>query len=277
MSTHIFNKPASGLCVDSGLMLVLIGIGDIRLADTPEGAIAVHLGQHADLQPPVAGNTVDPGQIPYHREFTGQRVPKTIQKREEGMRPDQQLQAADQRSDEETRHPSMHTVRHAAVIPLAKFVGEVRIGDGITEASEVLTVVTDDVAVMKGDDLALASGQHVAVGRPTPASLALKSDVDLMRDQGVQQRLDTGPVVPDDADSLGELRKELLGQPEFQRRGLIQGNDDFVDIANLAQDLDDSLEGGTLQFRIERGEDQERSESFRAYRSSSCSSCSVLG
>ena len=66
----------------------------------------------------------------------------------------------------------------------------------------------------------------------------------------VQQCLDAGAVVPDDADSLRELRKELLGQPEFQRRGLIQGNDDFVDVTNLAQDFHDSLEGGTFQFRI---------------------------
>ncbi len=61
-------------------MLVLIRIGDIRLADPPECTIAVHLGQHTDFQPPVAGNTGDPSQVPHHREFTGKRVPKTVQK-----------------------------------------------------------------------------------------------------------------------------------------------------------------------------------------------------
>ncbi len=172
------------------------------------------------------------------------------------MRSDQQLQAADQRSDEEARHTSVHAVRHAAVISLTKFVGKIRIGDGVTEASEVLAVVTHDVAVMKGDHLALASGQHIAVGRPTAASFSLEPDIDLVRDEGVQQCLDPGAGVPNDADSLRELGKKLLGQSELQGGGLIQGDDDFIDISNLAENPDDSLESGPLQLRIERWQDQ---------------------
>lgn len=96
------------------------------------------------------------------------------------MRSDQHLQTADERRHEETRHTPMHAVRHPTVVPFTKFIREIRIRDGIAEASEILAIVTHNVAVMECDDLALASGQNITVGRPTPAPLALVSDVDFM-------------------------------------------------------------------------------------------------
>ena len=37
---------------------------------------------------------------------------------------------------------------------------------------------------------------------------------------------------------------------------MIQRDDDFVDVTNVTQDIDDALEGWSFKFRIERREDQ---------------------
>jgi hypothetical protein len=109
---------------------------------------------------------------------------------------------------------------------------------------------------MERDDLALATSQDIAVGRPTPAPFALMSDIDLVRDQHIQNRLDASAVVPDNADSLREVGEELLGQPEFQGGGVIQRDDNFIDVTHLAQDVDDAFEGRSFKLCIERREDQ---------------------
>ena len=79
------------------------------------------------------------------------------------MRSDQHLQTADQRCDEESCDAPMHPVRDTAVISFTKLIGKVRIGDGIAESSQILAIIAHNVAIMEGDNLALATSQNIAV------------------------------------------------------------------------------------------------------------------
>ena len=115
----------------------------------------------------------------------------------------------------------METVGDAAVITFTEFITEIRIGDGIAEACQILPVVACDVAVVERDNLAVVSSQDVAEGCPTASSFALLADIEVVIDQEFEDGLDACTVIPDETHPLREYRKELLSQAKFQGRGSI--------------------------------------------------------
>src|SRR5438132_691548 len=159
-------------------MLMLIAVCDVRLADPPQSAVSIDFGKHADLQSPIPRDAVDPGKIPDHRELPCERVPEAIEEGEQCLRAHDVLQASDQRGKEEPGHAAVQSVCHTAVVCFAEFIAEIRIGDRKAQPRQVLTIVTQDVAIMKRNDLTLSTRQDIAKAEPAAPSLSRLTSID---------------------------------------------------------------------------------------------------
>src|SRR5512143_2710587 len=122
-------------------MFVVVRVRNIGLANSAQRTVPIDFGQNSDLESPISGDAVGPGEVTDHSEFTGERIPETVEEREERMCADQQLKTADQWRDKEARHPSVEPVGDTAVIAFAKFVAQVGVRDRVAESSKVLPVV----------------------------------------------------------------------------------------------------------------------------------------
>ena len=87
-------------------MFVVIGIRNIGLANAAQGTVPIDLREDTDFETPVTWNSVGPGQVPHHGELAGQRVAKTVEKRQERVRPHELLEASDHGGDEQACHPA---------------------------------------------------------------------------------------------------------------------------------------------------------------------------
>jgi hypothetical protein len=115
----------------------------------------------------------------------------------------------------------MKAISDAAVIAFAELITEIRVGNGIAEASQIFPAVACDVAIVECNDLAVVSGQDIAEGCPTASSLPLQADVEVVIDQELENGLDAITVIPYETHSLGEYGKELLCQTKFKGRCMI--------------------------------------------------------
>ena len=111
------------------------------VANAAQRTVAIDLREDTDFETPVAWNSVGPGQVPHHGELAGQRVAKAVEKCQERVRPHELLEASDHGGEEQTCHATMETVGDAAVIAFAEFITEIRVGDRVAEACQILFTV----------------------------------------------------------------------------------------------------------------------------------------
>src|SRR4029077_18153937 len=213
--TH-FEEAGIGIVIREFLVFVVIGIRNIGFANAAQGTVPIDFCEDTDFETPVTWNSVGPGEIPHHGKLAGQRIPKAVKKGQERMRSHELLETPDHGGDEQACHPAMKPVSDAAVIAFAEFITEIRIGDGIAEACQVLSAVACDITIVECDDLAVVSGQDIAEGRPTATPLTLETDIEVVIDQGLEKGLDARTVIPDEAHPLREDGKKLFRQAKFQ-------------------------------------------------------------
>ncbi len=60
-------------------MLVIVGIGQIHLAELLGGIVAMHFREHADFQAPVGGNANAVEYLGTHGKLAGERVAIAVQ------------------------------------------------------------------------------------------------------------------------------------------------------------------------------------------------------
>ena len=153
-------------------MLVVVVLDQLDLADPLQRAVAEHLGQHADLETPVARDAVDAHQIGGHRALARERVAERVEVLEQRQRPEHGLHGAQQRRHEQPRDAAVEAIRDATVVALRELVVQVRVHGREAEPGQQLARVVADVAVVHRDDVRLGGGEHVAVGQPGRAALA---------------------------------------------------------------------------------------------------------
>src|SRR5512143_3201803 len=159
-------------------MFVLVSGRYVNLADAARRIVPAHLGQGADIQPPIPGDPVYPRHVRGHAELARKGIAEAVEKDEEPVRSDELLERPAEGRHHEPRHASMHPVRHPAVETLAEHIIEVWIRHGVAESAEEFPVVADDVAVVERDDVGLARGEHVPVGEPAGPAFPVLSDIE---------------------------------------------------------------------------------------------------
>src|SRR5215831_18886157 len=96
----------------------------------------------------------------------------------------------------------MKTVRHAAVKAFCEFVPEIRVGNRVAKASQVLAVIAHDIAIVQRNHFALVPSQEVSERRPTATSLTLQANINRICHQHLENMLDTGTVIPNNSNAL---------------------------------------------------------------------------
>ena len=141
-------RPAGRVVLRELAVLVVVVVDQLDLADPLQRAVAVDLGQHADLEAPVARDARRAGDLRRHRALAGQRVPEGVEEVEQRVRTEHRLHRAQERRHEEARHAAVEAVRDAPVVALGELVVEVRVRDREAEPRQQLAVVVADVAVV---------------------------------------------------------------------------------------------------------------------------------
>src|SRR3989338_4346215 len=190
-------------------MFVVVVCGDIHLANPAWRIVAVHFGKRANLQPPVPRDSVHPGQVGGHAEFSGQRIAEAVEKSEKIMRPDELLEGSDQRRHQQTGNAPVHFAGYPAVVSLAKHIVQVLIDDGVTQSRQQFAAVSDDVAIMQGDNVRAASRKHIAVGKPYRTPLAALADIESVAGKRLIYFAYPLAVIVDDLDFSRYRRHEL--------------------------------------------------------------------
>src|SRR5262245_28774366 len=112
-------------------MLVVINLTELRLAYTFDRCVPIDLGQHTDLDAPVAREPVHTRQIHAHREFAGKRVSKTVEVLQQSMIVQDGPEGPQQRCHEQTRDAAIHPVGVTGIKTLTELETEVGIYHGI--------------------------------------------------------------------------------------------------------------------------------------------------
>src|SRR6266567_7345334 len=238
------------------LVLVLVVFGNIDLADPAGRRIPVDLGEDPDLQPPVAGNPVYPGEPQVHGTFPGQGVPEAVEEQQQGVVADDFLQRPDQGGNEEPGNPAVETVGHPAVIALAKIVIEVRVGHRVAEPCQEVPAVGKYVAVVDCDGVKILPGKDIAERHPDTPPLPFLSGDKARFPDGVVHPIDPFARVPDEVRPLRQNGKILLRLFKLFRRSGTEGYHDLLDVFNLFQVPDDPLQRLARKLAVERREDE---------------------
>ncbi|MCA9673687.1 MAG: hypothetical protein KC464_01505, partial [Myxococcales bacterium] len=112
-------QPGSGVVLGDVLVLVVVGAGDLDLADASGRVVPVHLGQQPDLEAPVGRDPDHLGHVEPHRLLTGEGVAEAVEEVEHVVRPEGGAKGADQRGHEESHRPSVHAAEAAAAAAAA--------------------------------------------------------------------------------------------------------------------------------------------------------------
>jgi hypothetical protein len=157
-------------------MLVLVGIRQIDLTDSALNAVFEYFGEHSDFESPVTRDAIYACEMYVQREFPGEWISETVEIIEEGKMPEYFHKRPDHRDKEEPCRAAMHPVGHTAVITLTEFEPEIRIAERVAEPCQQPTVISDYIAVMKGDDFASILRYHLSQRDPDIAPFAILTD-----------------------------------------------------------------------------------------------------
>ncbi len=238
-------------------MLVVVEIRDVDLADFVLLVVAVHFGKHPHFETPVGGNADVCNDIAVKSKFSGERVFEAVHVFEVIILATDFLKGAEQRGNEQAADPAVHTVfGNAGIVALAVAEIETGVENGVNQTRQHLAVIRKDVAIVDRNDLRPLARQKIAEEVPDIATLALVERGEVKRLKGSVDCTQAGSAIPKHLVPLRQAVEKFQGVAVLVFVGLIEANHNFLQIINLAEDIDDFWQGNPLELRIQRGQDQ---------------------
>lgn len=222
-----------------------------------DGGLLIDVAEQGDLQSPGWRYPDAPGQAAVEGEFAGKGITEIGEVLDEGVVSQDPLHGPDQGGVKQPRHPAIEPVRHPGVVSLAELEVEGGVDDRIDEPGDDFPPVVQDVAVVQGDRVDIPIREDVAEGHPDGPALAGHVQFEVRIRQLLEQRLHPGTVMPDHPDVNRQNRHDLPDLPELRFGCPAQGEDDFVEIIHSLQFLDDPGHRLPVEFRHERGQQQD--------------------
>jgi hypothetical protein len=112
------------------------------------------------------------------------------------VRPDDGVERADERRDEQAHHTAIEPIRNARVVAFAEIKAETVVRHRVAEPREQFAAVSEDVAIMYRDHARLFAGQRVAETNPDVAPLAAGAGVQVVFRELAEERAHPRPVIP---------------------------------------------------------------------------------
>ena len=251
-----FVESLAGIIGREFAVLVVVAVRHVNLAKISMRTDAEYFCQHAGFDSPVARHPHLPDDVKIEACLAAERVAERIQECQKFVRPDDLLQRADQRREEQAHDTPIEPVGKSRAVAFAKIESQAGMGDRVAEPGEQFSAIGVDVAIVRHNHPGAAARKDRSEAHPQVPAFSVRPRIQAGFGESPDQPRHFWSVVPDHQRPLRKRSEKLFRLEPGGRIGPVHADDDLCEVADVLQFADDPAQGRRAEFIRVAGQDE---------------------